>query len=367
MTTDFQLEQYLTQGVEGIIKDMTKVSARNPKASLFMLQYAAASKRAMATREAIKEKGGHVPPFLIASVTSKCNLHCQGCYARAREDNGCADHEAANQLSDEEWLGIFEEAKNLGIGFVLVAGGEPLMRKELIKGLGTQRDILFPIFTNGTLVDENYLKLFDKHRNLIPILSIEGLSESTNQRRGDGIYEQMQGIMEQLNGKKIIYGVSITVHKDNLKEAFSAQLLEELSDRGCKAVLFIEYVPVDEEAEPLELSDAERGYQEKQMATIRERYPNMLFIAFPGDEKESGGCLAAGRGFFHINFDGSAEPCPFSPYSDANIRDMTLMEAMESPLFRRLRESDVLMEDHTGGCVLFDKVETVRGFLDPQK
>jgi len=363
LTKDSKLETYLTEGIEGLIRDMTKATARNPKASLFMLKYAVSAKKAMDKREASEKAGVHIPAFLIASVTSKCNLHCQGCYARARENSGCVDHEEESQLSDLEWLGIFEEAKTLGIGFVLIAGGEPFMRQSLIEGMGKQSDILFPIFTNGTLLDVAALKMLDKFRNLIPILSIEGLSESTDIRRGQGIYQQMQQTMDRLNRKRIFYGASITVHKENLKEAFSQELLGDLSDRGCKAVFFVEYVPVDTDAEPLELDETDRAYQNIQMDAIRKRYPEMLFIAFPGDEKESGGCLAAGRGFFHINYDGSAEPCPFSPYSDANIREMTLMEAMESPFFKKLRSGDMLLADHTGGCVLFTQEDSVKELL----
>ena len=89
----------------------------------------------------------------------------------------------------------------------------------------------------------------------------------------------------------------------------------------------------------------------------------MVFISFPGDEKSSGGCLAAGRGFFHINSHGGAEPCPFSPYSDVNIRDRSLRDAMNSPLFTALRSGDLLADDHKGGCVLFDKREQVQALL----
>ncbi|MDE7298924.1 MAG: radical SAM protein, partial [Lachnospiraceae bacterium] len=83
----------------------------------------------------------------------------------------------------------------------------------------------------------------------------------------------------------------------------------------------------------------------------------------PGDEKSSGGCIAAGRGFFHINSHGGAEPCPFSPYSDINVRDTSLREALKSKLFIALRDGDVLVDDHVGGCVLYEKREQVEGLL----
>lgn len=82
-----------------------------------------------------------------------------------------------------------------------------------------------------------------------------------------------------------------------------------------------------------------------------------------GDEKSSGGCIAAGRGFFHINSHGDAEPCPFSPYSDINIKDTSLREAIHSRLFTSLIEGDYLQEDHAGGCVLYEKLDQVEALL----
>ena len=38
-----------------------------------------------------------------------------------------------------------------------------------------------------------------------------------------------------------------------------------------------------------------------------------LFVNVPGDEKDFGGCLSAGRGFVHVSAEGDLEPCPFAP------------------------------------------------------
>lgn len=89
----------------------------------------------------------------------------------------------------------------------------------------------------------------------------------------------------------------------------------------------------------------------------------MVFLSFPGDEKYAGGCLAAERGFFHINANGSAEPCPFSSHSDVNLKECSLREALKSPLFRKLKDSGMLLGDHDGGCLLFEKEEVVKGLL----
>ena len=99
------------------------------------------------------------------------------------------------------------------------------------------------------------------------------------------------------------------------------------------------------------------------MDDLREVFPDTILLSFPGDERADGGCMAAGRGFFHINSHGGAEPCPFSPYSDVNVREQGLREAMHSRLFRELRDGDFLDDDHVGGCVLFEKREQVEAML----
>ena len=100
------------------------------------------------------------------------------------------------------------------------------------------------------------------------------------------------------------------------------------------------------------------------MEKLRQAFPELIVLAFPGDEKADGGCMAAGRGFFHINSHGGAEPCPFSPYSDLNLKNATLRQAMNSRLFRALRSGDFLLEEHDGGCVLFQKREQVEKLLE---
>ena len=131
-----------------------------------MLRFAAASRAASKRRADLEKNGDHVPPFLIASITSKCNLHCAGCYSRC--NHATVDSEPVAQLTSEEWLRVFSEADEMGISFILLAGGEPMLRRDIIEAAGERQNILFPIFTNGTFIDERYLALFDRCRNLVP-------------------------------------------------------------------------------------------------------------------------------------------------------------------------------------------------------
>lgn len=361
MDKNFDLQSYLTNGVEHIVSEAVKATLKNPRESAFMLKFAAASRAASKKRRKAEDKGEHIPPFLIAGITSKCNLHCAGCYSRC--NNATIDEEPVKQLSDGQWLKIFDEANELGISFILLAGGEPLLRRGVIEAAGRKPDILFPIFTNGTYIDEKYFKLFDKCRNLIPIISIEGNRELTDERRGNGIYDILTANMAKFKRRGLIFGASVTVTKRNYIEVTSREFLSALSEKGCKAVIFVEYVPVAEDTKQLAPSDAERRYLVNEIQLLREQHPEMVYISFPGDEKSSGGCLASGRGFFHINSHGDAEPCPFSPYSDFSVRDTSLREAINSPLFTALRNGDILSDDHEGGCILFEKRERVEALL----
>ena len=358
---EFQLGAYLTNGVEKIVKGAIRATLADPKESAFMARFALSSRDASRKRAKAEQDGENIPPFLIASITSSCNLHCAGCYSR--QNHACTDSAPIDQLTAEEWGKIFTEAKNLGIGFILLAGGEPLLRRDVIEAAGEFPDIFFPVFTNGTLLNDEYIKLFDNKRNLLPILSIEGRQEKTDERRGDGIYDKLKTAMERILKNHLIFGASVTATTANLREITDRGFLDELHERGCKAVIYVEFVPVTEESKDLAPGDEEREYLKERLSVIRKEYPDMVFISFPGDEKSSGGCLAAGRGFFHINSHGGAEPCPFSPYSDINVKDTSLREALRSPLFTALREQDVLMEEHSGGCVLFERREMVENLL----
>ena len=361
MDQNFDLQGYMTKGVEHVVADAIKATLKNPRESAFMLRFAAASRAASKRRAELEKNGEHVPPFLIASITSKCNLHCAGCYSRC--NHATVDAEPVAQMTGEEWGRVFSEADDMGISFILLAGGEPMLRHDVIEAAGERPNILFPIFTNGTFIDDQYLSLFDRCRNLLPIMSIEGNREVTDARRGKGIYDRLIDNMDAFQKKGLIFGASVTVTTENLKEVSSDSFIQSLSDRGCKAVIFVEFVPVTEESKELAPGDAEREYLANEIDRLRREVPEMVFVSFPGDEKSSGGCLAAGRGFFHINSHGGAEPCPFSPYSDVNVRDKGLKGALNSSLFTALRSGDLLADDHRGGCVLYEKRDQVQALL----
>jgi len=359
MNAEFDLERYLTDGVNTIVADAMKAALKNPRETAFLVRYAAAAKRAEKRRAAYAAQGGHVPSFLIASITNRCNLHCAGCYARA--NHICHDGADDTLLSEEEWDGVFGQAEEIGISFVLLAGGEPMLRRGVVERAAAHPNLLFPIFTNGTLFSGRMLDLLDQNRNLVPIVSVEGDEAQTDARRGAGTYQKLAANMRALQRRGIFFGASVTVTTENVRFVTSDAFLNELSKNGCKIAFYVDYVPADPGTEALAPGEAERDYLAARLDGLRGRPDAMVFVSFPGDEQYAGGCLAAGRGFFHINPHGGAEPCPFSPVSDVSIRDVSLLEALDSPLFTHLRSSELIAGAHDGACALFGHEDEVRG------
>jgi MoaA/NifB/PqqE/SkfB family radical SAM enzyme len=128
---------------------------------------------------------------------------------------------------------------------------------------------------------------------------------------------------------------------------------------GCKLFFFLEYTPINEETGDWVLTDEQRIQLMITRDSLRSEF-RALFITVPGDEEEIGGCLSAGKGFIHINAEGDVEPCPFAPYSDANLLKTSLKEALQSEFLKMIRESDEHLNETEGGCALWIKREWLR-------
>ena len=86
---------------------------------------------------------------------------------------------------------------------------------------------------------------------------------------------------------------------------------------------------------------------------IRQAKP-LFTLDFWNDGEYAGGCLAGGRRYLHINANGDMEPCAFIHYSDSNIRNKKLLEALQSPLFLAYRRGQPFNENHLRPCPLLD-------------
>ncbi|MBQ9201454.1 MAG: radical SAM protein [Bacteroidales bacterium] len=360
----FDLAAYMSGSIRRIMAQAYVNVLSNPREAKFAYRMQQLFQRSEKRRRKVQQQEGiSVPPFLISSIATICNLHCKGCYARSNGIAGDREEERKKTLSPEQWRQVFTEAAALGINFSLLAGGEPMMRRDILEAVAEVKDMIFPIFTNGTLIGPSYLPFLREHLNMVPVISIEGTAMGTDERRGKGVFQRALQSMELLKKEDLFFGTSITVTTENFHLVTSAGFIDTLRSLGCKIIFYIEYVPTEAGTEHLAFDETETLEMEKVLEERRQAYGDIIFLSFPGDEKALGGCLASGRGFFHIGPDGSAQPCPFSPFSDSNVVEIGLRGALQSPLFRKIQTARALGWEHTGGCTLFEHREQVEQLL----
>lgn len=316
-------------------------------------------RKAARLRMSCESEGIHVPPFLIHSVTQKCNLNCKGCYAKELHIN----HH--NELSTEKLESVIDEAQELGVSVVMLAGGEPFTREDILDITAKHKRIVFPIFTNGLLITDKMSRNISESKNVFPIISIEGDEQKTDTRRGEGVYSKVVRVFKRLKENKVLFGASVTLTRDNFEDVVNESFVSDLKEQGAKIIFYIEYIPCSDNTDELVPTSEQRKKLAEKLEEFRKSI-GILFVAFPGDEEMFGGCLAAGRGFVHIGSSGRVEPCPFSPFSDSDLNNMSLTEALQSEFLRKIKDNHDKLQEHSGGCALWENREWVEKTLNKE-
>jgi len=346
----------MNKGIRQLVTDALKVSFLKPSLALFILKSIRWQKLAEKRRSDWEQKDVHVPPFMIISVTNRCNLKCKGCYALAQQ------RENRSEMTSAKLKEVIGEAHELGVSIILLAGGEPLIRPDLFKITAKFPDIIFPIFTNVMLLNPATITEFKKQKNVLPIISMEGMRGETNERRGEGVYDHLVRIIERIKKTSIFFGLSFTMTRQTFDTLTNEDFIKSLVKLGSKLFFFIDYIPVQDGTEEMELTPEQTRSVYGLMENFRSKFP-ALFVAFPGDEEQFGGCLSSGRGFVHVAPDGSLEPCPFAPYSDASLNDLSLKDALKSKFLETIRENRDKLDESNGGCALWVQREWVKSLI----
>lgn len=299
-------------------------------------------------QETNKEKYNcNIPWAILIDPTSACNLKCTGCWA--------AEYGSHMNLTYDELDKVVREGTMLGTYVYLFTGGEPLVRKEdIIRLCEAHPDCVFSTFTNGTLIDEAFADEILRVKNFIPAISIEGFEEATDERRGKGTYQKIMNAMTILKNKKLPFGISCCYTRNNAEVIGSEAYFDYMIELGAKFAWYFTYMPVGKGAVPELMVTAEQ--REMMYYKIREyRETKPLFsVDFWNDGEYVGGCIAGGRSYCHINANGDIEPCAFMHYSDSNIREKTLLEAYQSPLFMGYHDNQPFNENMLRPCPVLD-------------
>ena len=314
-------------------------------------------RRASAAREAVlADFGVKVPEMCFFSVTWECNLECAGCYARGLPTSG--------NLTTDEIERVLRETTSCGTVLYVIAGGEPLTVPGLLDTLGRVGQGIFMVFTNGTLLDDNAVSTIIDAGNILPVISIEGESADTDDRRGAGTGEAVAHAMNRLKKARVPFAYSTMVTHDNLDLVAGAEYQRTMWDAGARFGFLVDYLPVPGSHVPgLELTAEDRD-RKRELVSARIAEARPLLLNFPEAEYRHGSCMSAGAGFVHISATGDIEPCVFSHYSTHNLRATTYLAALDSPFFQSIRQTFAGRDNPTGGCMLLQYDDEVAAIAD---
>lgn len=231
---------------------------------------------------------------------------------------------------------------------------------KLVKSLWTDIDdeqrkkLVETVVINGTLIDDAFADEMLRVKNLVPAISIEGFEEATDFRRGEGTYRKVIEAMTRLKERKLLFGISCCYTNKNVEVIGSEEYFDSMIDMGAKFVWFFTYMPIGAAAVPELIATAEqRKFMYEQIHKFRKAKP-LFTIDFWNDGDAVGGCIAGGRGYCHINANGDMEPCAFIHYSDSNIKEKTLLECYQSPLFMAYRRNQPFNDNMLRPCPVLD-------------
>ncbi len=305
-------------------------------------------------QEELRQKYGcNIPWAILLDPTSACNLHCTGCWA--------AEYGNKLNLTYDEIDDIICQGKEMGVYMYIYTGGEPLVRKhDLIRLCEKHSDCIFLCFTNATLIDEAFADDMLRVKNFVPAISLEGDEEATDGRRGKGTYQKVIHAMSLLREKKLLYGISSCYTSANYDSISSEEYYDTLISLGAYFIWYFHYMPVGNDASvDLLPTPEQRTEVYHRIRTLRQTKP-LFAMDFQNDAEYVGGCIAGGRRYLHINANGDVDPCVFIHYSDSNIREKSLLDALRSPIFMAYHDGQPFNENMLQPCPMLENPDKLR-------
>ena len=300
------------------------------------------------------EKKAAQPRALYAfdlELTARCNNNCRHCYINLPANDQAAK---AQELSLAEIEYIADQAVELGAVWVLLTGGEPLLRPDFpeIDLMLKRKGLLVSVFTNATLVNQAHIDLFKRYPPRDIEVTIYGASQETYEAvtRLPGSFAAFQRGLQMLFDAGLRIRLKAMALRSNLHEieaiaAFGRKYTKDYyrfdpvlhlrfdGDPQRNAEIIGERL-TPEEVVTLERRDPERftGMEKNCNNLINSKYThtscNHLFHC------------GAGKDSFNIGYDGTFRLCSslWAPETTVNLRQVSLREAWENlvPAVREL-------------------------------
>ncbi len=299
-------------------------------------------------------KYGFEPPwFMVISPTMRCNLNCVGCSTRKYSKESDLPIEIVDRI-------ITEAKTEMGMHFIVTQGGEMFVYNDMWKLYEKHNDVYFQVYTNGTLIDKNTAQRLAKLGNVAPMISLEGFREHTDKRRGKGVFDKVMQAMDNLREAGVLFGFSVTQTRENTDVVTSFEFIDMLIEKGAYIGWYFQFLPIGKDPDPFLMPLPEQRIKlRKFIEEVRATRP--IFIGdFWNDGPYVGGCISSGRRYIHINHRVDVEPCAFVHFAVDNIKEKSLVEALQSPFFRFLRSKQPFSDNLLTPCMIIDMPHILR-------
>ncbi|MFX1275964.1 MAG: radical SAM protein [Promethearchaeota archaeon] len=206
-----------------------------------------------------------IPYAVNYDLTWQCNLRCKHCYFFSSANE--VEKIKKKELSDEEWIKIFNYHKNLGIFSCSLTGGEPTLRMNLLYEA-------VKIFPSVQIASNGIIKL-PPFKNSIkePIywVSIDGTEQIHNMIRGANIYEKVMNNIQ--NDKRVL--ISMTINTINYKDI--EDTLKEVYSSGVSGLFFLFHTSYNND--PLLLKGEKLRTAAKNILKVMKDYGDFILIS----------------------------------------------------------------------------------------
>jgi MoaA/NifB/PqqE/SkfB family radical SAM enzyme len=296
------------------------------------------------------------PAFNMISVTESCNLSCSGCWISGG---------GKKSLSIQQLDGIITESKRKGSYFFGILGGEPLMYKGLTNVMAKYPDCYFQLFTNGILLTDEVAMRLKKLGNVTPLISIEGLKEESDARRGkNGVYERTLSGVRACRKARLIFGVAASICKSNYDDLVNREYIDLLAKEGVHYLWYYLYRPVGVDPKPENTLDKEQIREFRRFIVEQRRNAPLFIIETYWDDKGNALCPGATGMSHHISPAGAVEFCPplqlakdFLNGDASNLADIFEKSEFLADLRKMTAES-------SRGCILLENPQKMVEFLE---
>lgn len=337
-----------------------------PAAARAILRFIATWTADIYRRKALRASGEAHPCTVVIEPTDRCNLSCPGCYAKSTRDG--------SDLTYEQLVEVVQQVVDMGVSLVTISGGEPFLRERqdqtLTRLARRFSDRGFLIYTNGTMIDDEIAARLGKVGNIFPAISVEGFEHQTDRRRGKGIYQKDRKVRQLLARHGVMTGFSATLTCENAASICTDEFLDLRIREGDLFGWFFLMHPIGRAPRPdLMVSARQRILLRQTVARWRDEQRPVFLGDFWNDGHLTGGCIAAGKCYFHIYANGDISPCVFTPVAAGNIFDIirgcspyrSLDEFIQkNPVFVAFRQEQARITDRNRPCLLIDNPEAFR-------